>query len=87
MGDIYIFFVRAKEIDNIVTLKICLIVHFYLPKNEPKKAAYHLVHHRRTTLCCLKIPSAVKLASLKQSSRLSDIFCAARLREMAKKVQ
>jgi hypothetical protein len=37
-----------------------------------------------TTLRCSKISGAAKLASLRQSSRNSDIFSAAPLREMAK---
>ena len=37
-----------------------------------------------TSLRCSKRPGAAKLASLRQSSRLSGHFFAARLREMAK---
>ena len=62
-----------------------LYVHFLcLPKeNEPKeRVAHHLVPRCGTSLRCSKRSGAAKLASLRQSSRYSDLFCAARLRDM-----
>jgi hypothetical protein len=81
---------------NELLAKLLLFVHFRcrhknlptidsLPKeNEPKeRAANHLFRLMRNTLRYSKRPGAAKLASLRQSSRLSVLFCVARLREMA----
>ena len=67
---------KIKKIFNII------IVHFCVPKNEPKRAAVHLVSQRLTTLRSLKRTDASE-SRFAPPNRFSVLFCAAWLREMA----